>query len=80
MGEIRNELYQAMEDDRRRASQETVDMFKRLTEYYEFEDAVKWFNLPQPLLANQLPVDLIAAGKADELHRVWDGLDAGAYI
>jgi len=59
---------------------DAVDLFERLEEYYEFEDAVKWFGLPQPLLGGKTPIELIAEGKATELHRLWDNLDAGAYL
>jgi len=68
-------------DERQAIVRDTVDLLERLAEYYETpEECVKWFRSPQPLLEGALPIDLIAEGKAIELHRVWDNLDAGAHI
>ena len=68
------------EDMRRIMINDVIDLFERLQDYYEFEEAVKWFRLPQPLLEDKTPAELISEGRAVDLHRVWDALDAGAHI
>ena len=63
------------------ALSEMVILTDRLAGCYETpEEVAQWLRSPQPLLDDRMPVDLIADGKASELHRVWDSLDAGAYI
>lgn len=60
---------------------DTLDLVERLAEYYETpEEVAKWFRSPQPLLENLTPETLIAQGRAADLNRVWDSLDAGAFI
>lgn len=57
------------------------DLNKRLiADYYTEEEAEVWMTSPQPLLNGEIPVDLIAEGRADELHSLLDAMDAGAYI
>lgn len=69
------------DEERQIIAQDFMDMIRRLTDYYETpEEIVKWFESPQPLLENRTPVALIAEGRAVDLHRVWDSIDAGAYI
>lgn len=69
-----------IDEERKIMVGDVIDLFERLQDYYEFEDAVKWFRLPQPLLEGKTPADLISQGRAVDLHRVWDNLDAGAFI
>ena len=68
-------------DIRRCAVTDTVEMLRRLTEYYEtLEECLLWFESPQPLLGDKTPIELIAKGRTAELLRIWDNLDAGTYI
>lgn len=68
-------------DERRIIVSDTVDMLERLAYYYETpEECVAWFRAPQPLLDGALPIDLIAQGRSSDLIRVWEAMDAGAYI
>ena len=62
------------------AARATIRLVKRLAEYYTTDEMVKWFESPQPLLNNALPADLIAAGRDDEIHALFDSMDAGTYI
>ncbi len=53
---------------------------ERLAEYYTPDEAELWLTRPQPLLGHMTAVQLIAANREDELHRLLDQLDSGVYI
>lgn len=57
------------------------DLLVRIAGHYKTpEECAQWFRLPQPLINHEIPLDLIAQGRADELHRVWDRIDEGVFL
>lgn len=52
----------------------------RLLDYYHAPDVKVWLTSPHPQLEDQKPIDLIGCGRAEEVHKVLDRLDADAYI
>lgn len=52
----------------------------RLAEIYTPDEAELWLTRPQPLLGHMTAVQLIAADREEELHRVLDQIDDCVYI
>ena len=58
-------------------------LWDRLLEYYTEEEALRWLCSPQPLLGGKVAAQMLAEQEQhsiDQLHRLLDLLDAGAYI
>ncbi|MFD1914126.1 antitoxin Xre/MbcA/ParS toxin-binding domain-containing protein [Halodurantibacterium flavum] len=53
---------------------------QRLTAHYTSEEIAVWMHRAHPQLGDQSPRHLIHQGRAEEVHRVIDRLDDGAYI
>ena len=63
------------------AVSDTIEIVGRLAEYYETpEEVVSWLRSPHPQLENQTAESLIATGRAYDVHRVIERLDADAYL
>lgn len=52
----------------------------RLKAYYDADDIELWIALPQELLKFDTARELIDAGRGDEVLRLIDQLDTGAYV
>ena len=52
----------------------------RLLAWYTMDEIDEWLDRPQPLLGGQSPASLIAKGRGDEVRRLIDQLDEGAYL
>lgn len=52
----------------------------RLADFYTPEDARLWLHTNHPLLNNEKAIDLIRAGKTEEVLAVIERLDAGAFL
>ncbi|MEM1375390.1 MAG: MbcA/ParS/Xre antitoxin family protein [Pseudomonadota bacterium] len=65
---------------RKQSQQEAIDAIRlRPVEYYSPEEAELWLNSPHTQLEGRRAMNLIRAGKAQEVHRFLDRLDADAY-
>ncbi len=51
----------------------------RLSEFYSPDEARLWLHAPHPMLGGERAIDLIHAGRAEEVLAVIESLDAGAY-
>jgi transcriptional regulator with XRE-family HTH domain len=51
-----------------------------LSDYYSPDETRLWLHAPHPLLDRQRAVDLIHAGRTEEVLAVIDRLEAGAYL
>jgi len=51
-----------------------------LADFYSPEEARLWLHTPHPLLDRERAVDLIHAGRAEEVLAVIDRLEAGAFL
>lgn len=49
-------------------------------EHYTQTELAVWLNAPQLMLANWTPIQLLGCGRGDELLRVMEGLESGAYL
>ena len=52
----------------------------RLLEYYTPEEADMWLCSPHPQLEGRRPIDLLAVGEGEAVHKVLDRLDADGYL
>ena len=52
----------------------------RLQEYYDGDEIRMWLHAPHPQLDGRRAIDLIHEGRADEVLRILNRLDAGAYL
>lgn len=62
---------------------ERLTLWDRLLEYYTVEEALLWLSSPHPRLGGSVPAAMLAREQSDvneELHRLIDALDNGAYI
>lgn len=50
------------------------------SEWYNDVELAVWLTAPQPLLHNLTPVQLLALGRAPELLRLMQAMEAGAYL
>ena len=55
-------------------------VIEQLADFYQPQEARLWLLSRQKLLGGQIPADLIAAGKSDEVLRVISQLREGVYI
>lgn len=53
---------------------------ERLHDFYSPDEARLWLHASHPLLNQEKAIDLIAAGRTEEVLAVIDRLDAGAYL
>lgn len=53
---------------------------RRLFGYYDAPEANQWMESPHPMLNGEKPIDLINSGRALEVDRILDQLDAGVYL
>ncbi|MFN3971256.1 MAG: antitoxin Xre/MbcA/ParS toxin-binding domain-containing protein [Gemmobacter sp.] len=53
---------------------------QRLAEYWTPEELDLWLDSPQRQLDGAVPRQLIAAGRAEEVHRLIDRMDEGVYL
>lgn len=53
---------------------------ERLSDFYTPDETRLWLHTFQPLLERERPVDLIHAGRTEEILAVIDRLEAGAYL
>ncbi len=51
-----------------------------LSDFYSPDEARLWLHAPHPLLHRERAVDLIHAGRTEEVLAVIDRLEAGAYL
>lgn len=59
----------------------TIEAFtKRLLAFYDLSDARLWLNTPHPCLGDERAIDLIRAGRADEVDAHLHALETGAYL
>jgi transcriptional regulator with XRE-family HTH domain len=52
----------------------------RLADFYEPDETRLWLNSRHKLLKNERAIDLIAAGRTEEVLAVIDSLDSGVYL
>lgn len=52
----------------------------RLADFYEPDETRLWLNSRHKLLNNERAIDLIAAGRTEEVLAVIDSLDSGVYL
>jgi uncharacterized protein (DUF2384 family) len=52
----------------------------RLSEFYSSDETRLWLHTPHPMLNGKRAIDLIHAGRTEEVLAVIESLDAGAYI
>lgn len=52
----------------------------RLSEFYTAGETRLWLHTPHPLLNNERAIDLINAGRTEEVLAAIERLDSGAYI
>lgn len=57
-----------------------VSFMKRLTAFYDVNDAHRWMCSPHIDLNHKTPIDLVRAGRSDEVDAIIDRLESGAYI
>ena len=65
------------------SERERQPLWDRLMEYYTEDEALLWLSSPQPLLGGKIAARMLAEQEQhslDQLHRLLDSLDAGAYI
>lgn len=53
---------------------------ERLSDFYTPEEARLWLHSAHPLLKGERAVDLITAGRTNEVLEVIEQLDSGAYV
>jgi uncharacterized protein (DUF2384 family) len=53
---------------------------ERLSCFYTADEARQWLNTSHALLNGERPITLVADGRVDEVLRVIEWLEAGAYI
>lgn len=53
---------------------------ERLSDFYDPDETRLWLHAPHPLLDRQRAVDLILAGRTEDVLAVIDRLEAGAYL
>ena len=51
----------------------------RLSEFYTADETRLWLHTPHPMLNGERAIDLINAGRTEEVLAVIESLDAGAY-
>src|SRR5947209_3368033 len=51
----------------------------RLAEFYSADETRLWLHAKHPMLKGERAIDLINAGRTEDVLAVIDGLDAGAY-
>lgn len=64
------------------AIKDSVEISNRLAEYYDYDQAARWWTSPHPQLNGATPADHILGnpdGRAD-IHAILNRLDADAYI
>ena len=60
---------------------ESVELFMaRLMAFYPQDDAHRWLCRPHRMLDHEKPIDLIRAGRGDEVDVVIHMLETGAYL
>jgi uncharacterized protein (DUF2384 family) len=52
----------------------------RLADFYTPEETRLWLHASHPLLNNERAIDLISAGRTEDVLAVIERLDAGAYL
>lgn len=57
-----------------------VEALALATELYTDAELAVWLTSPQPLLEGWTPLQLLGCGKAADLLRVMQALDAGVYL
>jgi transcriptional regulator with XRE-family HTH domain len=55
-------------------------LVERLSDFYTPDETRLWLHTSHRLLARERPVDLIHAGRTEEILAVIDRLEAGAYL
>lgn len=53
---------------------------ERLSDFYTSDEQQLWLQTSHPLLERERPVDVIHAGRTQEVLAVIDRLNAGAYL
>jgi uncharacterized protein (DUF2384 family) len=53
---------------------------ERLSDFYTPDETRLWLHASHPLLARERPVDLIHAGRTEEILALVDRMEAGAYL
>ena len=52
----------------------------RLSEFYSADETRLWLHTPHPMLNGERAIDLINAGRTEEVLAIIESLDTGAYI
>ncbi|MBW8640750.1 DUF2384 domain-containing protein [Hoeflea sp. WL0058] len=63
-----------------RVLSDLVYVVKRLGDYYTNDEIRMWLYAPHPQLQGQRAIDLIHAGRVEEIFRVLDRLDSDGYL
>ena len=53
---------------------------QRLAEFYTEAEIELWLHRPHPQLGDVSPWNMTSTGRADEVHRIIDRMDEGAYL
>jgi uncharacterized protein (DUF2384 family) len=68
-------------DHRKAAAMAVAKLVERLADFYNTpEEVARYLTAPQPLLGGETAIDLIAAARGDEVHRLLDQIDQGVYL
>lgn len=63
------------------AARATAILVGKMAEYYETpEEVAAWLQAKQPLLNDNAPIELIAAGRGDEIYAMLERMDAGVFL
>lgn len=71
----------ALSHESRKVAGRILQVIADLSDFYELQDAVRWFGLPQPLLGGKCPVDLIVTERgAADVFALITRLRDGAHV
>jgi len=80
---LRQRYWRETNYSERAPSPELADLLRiyaRLAVFYDAAEIERWLDSKHPLLDGKRAADLIAEGKTQEVHRVIDQLESGAYL
>lgn len=59
---------------------EATEILRRLLDFYTLDEADEWLDRSHRLLGGRTATSLIVEGRGDEVMRLLDQLDNGAYL
>ena len=67
-------------DQQRIMVSDTVEVYERLLEFYEPEEATAWMKAPHPQLEGKSAIDVIATCGGRNVMDILDRLDSAGYL